>query len=60
MSTPRYSIVIPTYRRGDQLAECLESVCALDYPKDAIEVVIIDNGGAENTRSAAPRRSRLA
>src|SRR5689334_10329645 len=58
--TPVYSIVIPTYRRGDSLAECLESVCALDYPKDRLEVVIIDNGGAENTRAAAePFRNRL-
>ena len=61
MTTPRYSVVIPTFRRGDQLAECLESVCALEYPKDAIEVVIIDNGGAENTRAAAePFATRLA
>ncbi len=61
MTTPRYSVVIPTFRRGDQLAECLESVCALEYPKDAIEVVIIDNGGAENTRAAAePFTTRLA
>jgi GT2 family glycosyltransferase len=60
VSTPRYSIVIPTYRRGDQLAECLESVCALDYPKDAIDVVIIDNAGEQNTRNVAlPFSNRL-
>jgi glycosyltransferase involved in cell wall biosynthesis len=60
MSTPRYSIVIPTYRRGESLAECLESVCALDYEHDAIEVVVIDNGGAENTKAAAtPFMDRL-
>jgi GT2 family glycosyltransferase len=58
--TAVYSIAIPTYRRGESLAECLESVCALDYPKDAIEVVIIDNGGPENTRAAAePFMERL-
>lgn len=58
--TPRYSVVIPTYRRGDSLAECLASVCALDYPIDAIEVVVIDNGGAEHTRAAAePFQGRL-
>jgi GT2 family glycosyltransferase len=57
---PKYSIVIPTYRRGDSLAECLESVCALDYPLDALEVVIVDNGGKENTRSAVtPFSDRL-
>jgi glycosyltransferase involved in cell wall biosynthesis len=31
MTEPRYSIVIPTYRRDESLAECLESICALDY-----------------------------
>ena len=59
--TPVYSIAIPTFRRGEALAECLESVCALDYPKDKIEVVIVDNGGAENTRTAAePFNGRLS
>ena len=59
--TPAYSIVIPTYRRGEALAECLKSVCALEYPKDRIEVVIIDNGGSEHTRaSAEPFTERLA
>ena len=59
--TPAYSIVIPTFRRGDSLAECLESVCAIAYPKDRIETVIIDNGGPENTQAAAePFTSRLA
>jgi len=53
VSAPLYSIVIPTYRRGESLAECLESVCALDYDKGQIEVVVIDNGGAENTKAAA-------
>jgi GT2 family glycosyltransferase len=60
MSEARYSIVIPTYRRGESLAECLESICTLDYEREAIEVVIIDNGGAEHTRAAAmPFMDRL-
>lgn len=57
---PAYSIVIPTYRRGEALAECLESVCALDYARDRLEVLIIDNGGLEHTRAAAgPFMDRL-
>ena len=51
---PAYSIVIPTFRRPDQLAECLESVASLQYPLDRIEVVVIDNGGeAESSQAAA-------
>lgn len=48
-----YSVVIPTFRRPDMLGECLASLCALDYPKDRIEVLVVDNGGAENSRAAA-------
>lgn len=50
-----YSIVIPTYRRADMLTGCLESLCALDYPKEQIEVVIIDNGGAKEDNEAVAR-----
>lgn len=52
MTRPRYSIVIPTFRRPDDLAACVQSVCALDYPKSAIEVIIVDNGGEQNSRHA--------
>jgi GT2 family glycosyltransferase len=60
VSPATYSIVIPTFRRGDSLADCLSSVCALEYPAEALDVVIIDNGGPENTRAAAePFMNRL-
>ena len=56
-----YSIVIPTYRRGEPLHDCLQSICDLDYPKDRLEVIIVDNGGAQHTRAAAqPFMDRLA
>ena len=48
-----YSIVIPTYRRADSLRECLECLCALDYPMDQLDVIVVDNGGPDNTRDVA-------
>ena len=60
MIRPPYSILIPTFRRGESLAEFLESVCALDCPLDALEVIIVDNGGPDHTRAAAePFTQRL-
>ena len=42
------------------LADCLASVCLLDYPHGRIEAVVVDNGGAVNSRAAAePYRDRL-
>jgi GT2 family glycosyltransferase len=53
MTPPAYSFVIPTYRRPADLADCLESLCALQYPLDAIEVIVIDNGGEANSAAVA-------
>lgn len=42
---PFCSIIIPTHRRPDQLAECLDALAALRYPADRYEVIIVDDGG---------------
>jgi glycosyltransferase involved in cell wall biosynthesis len=41
---PDYSIVVPTYRRRDALARCLEAIQALDFPRDRFELVVVDDG----------------
>ena len=41
---PSVSIVIPTYGRPGQLAQCLRSVARLDYPRDRFEVIVVDDG----------------
>jgi GT2 family glycosyltransferase len=44
---PRFSIVIPTYNRPEQLAVCLQACARLDYPRDCFEVIVVDDGGVE-------------
>ena len=39
-----YSIIVPTYRRRDSLARCLEAIQALDFPRDRFELVVVDDG----------------
>jgi glycosyltransferase involved in cell wall biosynthesis len=41
---PDYSIVVPTYRRRDALARCLQAIEALRFPRERFEVVIVDDG----------------
>src|SRR5204863_3960920 len=43
--TPRSTIVVPTHERPAALAACLESLVALDYPREDFEVVVVDDGG---------------
>jgi glycosyltransferase involved in cell wall biosynthesis len=41
---PTFSVVVPTYRRPEGLADCLRSLDKLDYPRDRFEVVVVDDG----------------
>lgn len=43
-ATPLFSIVIPTYKRPEQLSACLASLARLDYPRDRFEVLVVDDG----------------
>lgn len=43
---PYFSIVIPTYNRPKRLAECLNAITQLDYPRDRFEVVVVDDGSS--------------
>ena len=45
MHRPFFSIVMPTYRRDRELAACLQSLTALDYPRDRVEIAVVDDSG---------------
>jgi cellulose synthase/poly-beta-1,6-N-acetylglucosamine synthase-like glycosyltransferase len=40
---PQISIIIPTYHDWDRLRLCLESLARQTYPKDKIEVIVVNN-----------------
>jgi len=42
---PFFSVIVPTYRRTQQLAACLASLAKLEYPGDRFEVIVVDDGG---------------
>ncbi len=44
MSPCRFSIIIPTYNRPGHLAECLTAIRRLDFPKDSVEIIVVDDG----------------
>lgn len=49
-----FSIIIPTYRRPERLAVCLQSLAGLDYPRERFEVIVVDDG------SLAPPKAVVA
>lgn len=38
------SVVVPTYRRPDMLARCLDALCAQNLPAHAFEIIVADDG----------------
>ncbi|MDR7541819.1 MAG: glycosyltransferase [Armatimonadota bacterium] len=43
----RISVVIPVFNRAEVLSATLEHLCRQDYPPDAFEVVVADDGSTE-------------
>jgi glycosyltransferase involved in cell wall biosynthesis len=48
-----FSIIIPTLNAEKFIDKCLTSIDNLDYPKDAVEVIIVDNGSTDKTLAIA-------
>ena len=42
----RFSIIVPTHDRPEQLLWCLDALAALRYPREEFEVIVVNDGGA--------------
>lgn len=51
---PFFSVIIPTQLRHDRLAACLRSLVKCDYPRERLEVIVVDQA------SGSPPRGVLA
>ena len=48
-NSPTVAVVVPTYNNVRLLLECLQGVRALSYPRERIEVIVIDNASTDGT-----------
>jgi hyaluronan synthase len=46
---PNVAIVVPAYNEGSAVARTIHSCLALDYPRDKLEVVVVDDGSTDDT-----------
>lgn len=44
---PTVSIIVPTYKRQKMLNSCLQSLLELDYPKEKLEIIVVDDASPE-------------
>lgn len=50
---PKISIVVPTLNASEFIEKCLSSIYRQNYPKDRLEVVVVDNYSADDTLKIA-------
>lgn len=55
---PKAAIIILNYNGRHHLEGCFTSLAALDYPKDRLEVILIDNGSDDGSQQEARDRHR--
>ena len=56
---PKLSVVIPAYNEAKEIPKCIESILALNYPKDKIEIIVVDDGSKDNTLEIAQGYEKL-
>ncbi|NLF88284.1 glycosyltransferase [Candidatus Bathyarchaeota archaeon] len=50
---PKVSIIVASYNNQDTIGECLQSILALDYPKECFEVIVMDGVSSDGTVKTA-------
>jgi glycosyltransferase involved in cell wall biosynthesis len=58
ISTPTFSIIIPTHRRRRALDACLDALAALSWPHDLVEILVVDDGGGMPLDDVLARHDR--
>lgn len=52
-SWPAVSVVITTYNAEKMLADCLDSIVKQDYPKERMEIILVDDMSSDKTLEIA-------
>jgi glycosyltransferase involved in cell wall biosynthesis len=52
MPPPLVTIIIPCRNEEDWIGPCLDSIIQNDYPKDRLEVLVVDGMSSDDTRAA--------
>jgi len=58
-SLPLVSIIIPTHNSEKMIERCLQSVFALNYPKDRYEVILVDDSTDNTIEIAVKHKARV-
>lgn len=49
-NTPKIAIIVPCWNEQDTIDGTVASLLALDYPKDKLEIILVNDGSTDNTK----------
>ena len=53
--TQKISIIIPAFNISDLLTRCVDSVASQDYPKELMQIIVVDDGSTDGTDKVADK-----
>lgn len=51
IATPKVAIIVPCWNEQDTIDGTVKSLLALDYPKDKLQIVLVNDGSTDNTKN---------
>jgi glycosyltransferase involved in cell wall biosynthesis len=55
MSMPRVSVIVPVYNGEHTIGDCVESIFGLSFPRNEVELLLIDNASSDGTPAIIDR-----
>jgi cellulose synthase/poly-beta-1,6-N-acetylglucosamine synthase-like glycosyltransferase len=55
---PSVTVIIPAYNEEKHIRECIESVLNLDYYKNKVKIIVVNDGSKDGTREVVERIMR--
>ena len=52
---PKVSVIIPAYNEGKNIRDCLNSIYESRYPRNKVEVIVVDDGSTDDTLKVAKK-----
>lgn len=46
---PRLTVIIPAYNEGRMVEKSIDSVAVADYPRDRLQIIVVDDGSRDDT-----------
>ena len=49
--TPKVAVIVPCWNEENTVGGTVESLLALDYPKDKLQIILVNDGSTDNTQA---------